>query len=129
MDVRRVAVVFAMVLGVAAPAGADCPGPSLTARRHVSPGETVAITGDAFGDCNDTGGFCTNVGVSPPPSVYLSVIGEEGEIAAQEVAPDDHGWFRAEMLVPSDAAPGEYEILATPSDSAQPTATTRIVVE
>jgi len=100
----------------AAPAGADCSGPTITyGAGEVRAGGTVTVEGNAWGyECYDTGPPPAGEGVLGEPVVGIEVVlSQDGfdEVVARGAAGDDYD-FVVEVTVPGWFQPGEATVSA-----------------
>jgi hypothetical protein len=107
-------------------ATASCISPNVTTDvQHVRPGETLRIQGQYWAaECNDTvscsgcGGGCVGGEPSPPiRDITLSLRPSDAAagaeiILAEGLQPDEHFEFTLNAVVPEDAAPGRYRVVA-----------------
>lgn len=114
--------VLVLVLGTAtltvgaAPAGADCVGPTL---HHppaaVARGATVTLTASGFGDnCYDTGPPPDGEGILGRPvtgiGIFVARDGKETLVARGDANPDYA--FTVDVVIPPDTTPGEAHLVA-----------------
>ncbi len=82
-------------------------------RREFAPGDSVAVTGEKF---------------SGQAELRLLLAGVDGTVELVTVHTDTAGAFSAIVLVPVDAAPGAYRLIALASDDDEVAALDVIVV-
>lgn len=124
---RRIVGLLGMVVGggialglPAAPAAADCSGPTITyAVGPVAPGETVHVTGTAWGDgCYDTGPPPEGEGVLGRPQDGILILLTQGDveaIVAEGAAGADYE-FEVDVPVPVAFGAGEARLVARRQD-------------
>ena len=126
---RRRLCVSACLVGImtaglvsAPPASADCSGPSMSfSPQDVDRGGEVTVTGEAWGDnCYDTGPPPNGEGVLGRPATDIEIVLTQGdtEWVLGTVDADKQYGFEEEMVVPTDASPGDAQLNARHTETA-----------
>lgn len=97
----RATLVLGLLVAAAATAWAHEKGVLTPATRTPTAGDTLAIAGAKF---------------TKRTSLSLTLVGIGGRIALDTVRADSAGGFSVRVLVPGDAAPGAYRLVAVATD-------------
>ena len=111
-------LVLLLAVLTSTPASADCPAPSVREPAPVAAGDDLLITGHDFAaGCNDTKGFCTVSGPSPPErGITVELQGDGATVASVIVDADETQRLTARLPVPASTKPGTYFLLVSSSD-------------
>ncbi len=98
---RIIGLAILFVLGAAATALAHDKGTLKPASRTFRAGDSLAIAGTKF---------------SPSDEVALALVGVKGKVPLADIPTDSTGAFLRTVVVPSNAPPGQYRLIAEALD-------------